>query len=107
MEWGGHIFRPFCTPMKTIVLHDICYMKQTYSQSICTCIDKNTACMVIIFCICYPSHNDKTPLLCAAEAGQDEIVAYLLQFRKVRTDLRKQPGEVESASVSQATTCIL
>ena len=70
-----------------------------YKQKYCS--------MVIIFCIWYPSLNGKTPLLCAAEAGQDEIVAYLLQFRKVQTDLRKQPGEVESASVSQATTCIL
>ena len=46
------------------------------------------------------SHNDKTPLLCAAEAGHDEIVAYLLQFTKVRTDLQNQPEKVYSASVS-------
>ena len=48
----------------------------------------------------YPSHNGKTPLLCAAEAGHDEIVAYLLQFTKVQTDLKEQPEVVESASVS-------
>ena len=48
----------------------------------------------------YPSHNSKTPLLCAAEAGHDEIVAYLLQFTKVQTDLKEQPEVVESASVS-------
>ena len=46
------------------------------------------------------SHNDKTPLLCAAEAGHDEVVAYLLQFTKVRTDLQNQPEKVYSASVS-------
>ena len=46
------------------------------------------------------SHNGKTPLLCAAEAGHDEIVAYLLQFRKVRTDLEKEQGKVSSVSVS-------
>ena len=51
----------------------------------------------------YPSHSDKTPLLCAAEAGHDEIVAYLLQFRKVRTDLENQPEKVYSASVSYIT----
>ena len=62
---------------------------------------------VYIFCMRHSSHDGETPLLCAAEAGQDEIVAYLLQFTKVRTDLRKQPGEVASASVSQATTCML
>ena len=48
----------------------------------------------------YPSHKDKTPLLCAAEAGHDEIVAYLLQFRKVQTDLESQPGKVYNANVS-------
>ena len=46
------------------------------------------------------SHKGKTPLLCAAEAGHDEIVAYLLQFTKVRTDLQNQPEKVYSASVS-------
>ena len=46
------------------------------------------------------SHKGKTPLLCAAEAGHDEIVAYLLQFTKVRTDLHNQPEKVYSASVS-------
>ena len=51
----------------------------------------------------YSSQNDKTPLLCAAEAGHDEVVAYLLQFKKVRTDLRNQPGKVYSASVSHIT----
>ena len=52
---------------------------------------------------CYPrysSHNDKTPLLCAAEAGHDAIVAYLLEFREVRTVLEKQSDKVQSASVS-------
>ena len=53
------------------------------------------------FCYpCYSSHNDKTPLLCAAEAGHDAIVAYLLEFREVRTDLEKQSDKVQSASVS-------
>ena len=46
------------------------------------------------------SHNGKTPLLCAAEAGHDEIVTYLLQFESVLTDLRKQPEVVKNASVS-------
>ena len=36
--------------------------------------------------MCYSSDDSgKTPLLCAAEAGHDEIVAYLLQFREVQT----------------------
>ena len=48
----------------------------------------------------YPSHSKKTPLLCAAEAGHDEIVAYLLEFRTVQTDLESQPGKVYNASVS-------
>ena len=47
----------------------------------------------------WASHNGKTPLLCAAEAGHDEIVAHLLQFRKVQTDLEEQPEKVPSASV--------
>ena len=47
----------------------------------------------------WASHNGKTPLLRAAEAGHDEIVAYLLQFRKVQTDLEEQPEKVPSASV--------
>ena len=58
---------------------------------------------LIHFDFCYPyysSHNGKTPLLCAAEAGHDAIVAYLLEFREVRTDLEKQSDKVQSASVS-------
>ena len=47
----------------------------------------------------YSSHSNKTPLLCAAKAGHDEIVAYLLQFRKVRADLESEPGNVQSAKV--------
>ena len=59
-------------------------------------------------CIRWPSQNGKTPLLCAAEAGHDEIVAYLLQFEKVRTDLESESGKVYSASVSYSyTTCHL
>ena len=46
------------------------------------------------------SHDGKTPLLCAAEAGHDELVAYLLQFENVRTDLKEQPEVGKSASVS-------
>ena len=46
------------------------------------------------------SQNGKTPLLCAAESGHDKVVAYLLTFEKVRTDLKNQPEKVESASVS-------
>ena len=53
-----------------------------------------------LICGASSSHNDKTPLLCAAEAGHDEIVAYLLQFEDVLTDQRKQPGVVKNASVS-------
>ena len=55
-------------------------------------------------CIRWPSQNGKTPLLCAAEAGHDEIVAYLLQFEKVRTDLESESGKVYSASVSYSYT---
>ena len=61
----------------------------------------------LVLCLhecCVPCSDDdddsKTPLLCAAEAGHDEIVAYLLRFRKVQTYLKNQPKEVESASVS-------
>ena len=45
------------------------------------------------------SHNGKTPLLCAAKAGHDEIVAYLLQFRTVLAGLKSQPEVVKNASV--------
>ena len=59
--------------------------------------------LIVIPCMhWYPSHNGKTPLLCAAEAGHDEVVAYLLQFTKVQTDLKEQPEVVESASVSHS-----
>ena len=51
----------------------------------------------------WASHDGKTPLLCAAEAGHDEIVAYLLQFRKVQAALEEQPEKVYSASVSLHT----
>ena len=44
----------------------------------------------------YSRQDDKTPLLCAAEAGHDEIVAYLLQFKSVRTDLKKQQEVVDT-----------
>ena len=44
-------------------------------------------------------HNSKTPLLCAAEAGHDEIVTYLLQFRTVLADLKHQPEVVKDANV--------
>ena len=46
------------------------------------------------------SHDGKTPLLCAAEAGHDEIVAYLLQFRKVQNDQQIHKKEVHSSRVS-------
>ena len=45
------------------------------------------------------SHNDKTPLLFAAEAGHDAIVAYLLQFRTVLAGLKSQPEVVKNVSV--------
>lgn len=45
------------------------------------------------------SLDGKTPLLYVAEAGHDQIVAYLLQFREVCTDLKEQPQRVDSASV--------
>ena len=47
------------------------------------------------------SHDGKTPLLCAAEAGHDEIVAYLLEFEEVQAALKKQE-EVVNASVSKS-----
>ena len=51
----------------------------------------------------YPSENSgKTPLLCAAEAGHDEIVAYLLGFEEVQADLKKQQEKVNNASVSKS-----
>ena len=58
----------------------------------------------------YSSHSKKTPLLCAAEAGHDEIVAYLLRFRKVQADLKGEQGNVQSAKVSwslQYLYCII
>ena len=50
----------------------------------------------------------QTPLLNAARNGHDEIVAYLLQFSKVSTQLKRQPENVGSASVSYSYmyTCI-
>ena len=57
----------------------------------------------------YPSCDGKTPLLCTAEAGHDEIVAYLLQFRTVRTDLESESGTVKTVKVSYSlkyTYCI-
>ena len=56
--------------------------------------------LILLACGALSSHNGKTPLLCAAKAGHDEIVAYLLQFEDVLTDQRKQPGMVKNASVS-------
>ena len=47
------------------------------------------------------SHSKKTPLLCAAEAGHDEIVAYLLGFEEVQADLQNPEKEVVNASVSK------
>ena len=58
----------------------------------------NTLCMHMIYI--WASHSDKTPLLCAAEAGHDEIVTYLLQFRKVQGALEEQLEKLISASVS-------
>ena len=43
---------------------------------------------------------EETPLLNAAQNGLDEIGAYLLQFRKVLTDLKEQEDEVDNARVS-------
>ena len=43
---------------------------------------------------------EETPLLNAARNGHDGIVAYLLQFRKVLTDLKEQEDEVDNARVS-------
>ena len=55
---------------------------------------------VVLHDCCVPcSHKGKTPLLCAAEAGHDEIVAYLLQFREVQTYLKYQPEVVKNANV--------
>ena len=51
--------------------------------------------------MCYSSGDSgKTPLLCAAEAGHDEIVAYLLGFEEVQADLKHQQEKVDNASVS-------
>ena len=51
----------------------------------------------------WASHDGKTPILCAAEAGHDEIVAYLLEFEEVQDDLKNQQKKVENASVSKST----
>ena len=50
----------------------------------------------------WASHNDKTPLLCAAEAGHDEIVEYLLEFDEVQADLKNKKEKVDNASVSKS-----
>ena len=50
----------------------------------------------------WDSHEGKTPLLCAAEAGHDEIVAYLLEFDEVQADLKNEEGKVDNASVSKS-----
>ena len=56
---------------------------------------------LFIFVHGHSSDDDgKTPLLCAAKSGHDKVVAYLLTFEKVRTELRKLPEKVGSASVS-------
>ena len=49
----------------------------------------------------WASYDDKTPLLCAAEAGHDEIVAYLLGFDEVQAALKNQQEQVVNASVSK------
>ena len=46
------------------------------------------------------NHRFQTPLLNAARNGHDEIVAYLLQFSEVSTQLERQLENVYSASVS-------
>jgi len=56
------------------------------------------ACLTL--CTCYPSQDGKTSLLCAAEAGHEKVVAYLLKFQTVLTELKNQREEVERASVS-------
>ena len=59
-------------------------------------------CLPALFysCTCYPSQDGKTSLLCAAEAGHEKVVAYLLKFQAVLTELKKQPENVDRASVS-------
>ena len=49
----------------------------------------------------WASHMGETPLLCAAEAGHDEIVAYLLGFEEVQADLKEQQKKGVNASVSK------
>ena len=48
----------------------------------------------------WASDDGRTPLLCAAEAGHDEIVDYLLGFEEVQADLKEQ--KVVGASVSKS-----
>ena len=48
------------------------------------------------------SRDGKTPLLCAAEAGHDEIVEYLLEFDEVQADLKAEKEKVNNASVSKS-----
>ena len=52
-------------------------------------------------CIWTSDNDDKTPLLCAAEAGHDEIVEYLLEFDEVQADLKTKKEKVDNASVSK------
>ena len=51
----------------------------------------------------WASDDGRTPLLCAAETGHDEIVAYLLGFEEVRADLKEQQENVQvDVSVSKS-----
>lgn len=65
---------------------------------------------IVCYCVClpyfiyahhgYPSQDGKTSLLCAAEAGHEKVVAYLLKFQTVRTELKTNHKNVDRASVS-------
>ena len=54
-------------------------------------------CMCLV--IPYPSIDGRTPLLCAAKGGHYDVMTYLLQFRKVLSDLKEQEEKVDKATV--------
>ena len=92
--------------LESMMIGDVCVMDRRCSTLLLHSYTFFVYFLLTLYftCIRWPSQNGKTPLLCAAEAGHDEIVAYLLQFEKVRTDLENESGKVYSASVSYSYT---
>jgi len=52
------------------------------------------------------SHGGRSPLLCASEAGHDEVVAYLLQFRTVSSNSQNLTLALLQAAANGHTKCV-